>query len=131
LPTIQVEGRTDEILSFRGQDGQTVELLPMAVSTVVEETPGVHRCQVIQTTPATLTVRLEETPGAERTQVWEAVVERLQTYLEAQGLPFVSVERAAEAPMPDPRSGKFRHVWADLHTLMSNAQAAPEVSTPG
>src|SRR5688572_20945102 len=49
LPTIRVEGRTDEILRVPRTGGVEVVLLPMAVATVVEETPGVRRYQVLQT----------------------------------------------------------------------------------
>ncbi|GGG51975.1 hypothetical protein GCM10011374_13380 [Kocuria dechangensis] len=110
LPTIRVEGRTDEILRVAGDGGGEVVLLPMAVSTVVEETPGVLRHQVLQTGPAALAVRLEETPGADRDEVWSRVRARLGLFLREQGAGGVAVERAGEPPRPDPRSGKLRHV---------------------
>jgi phenylacetate-CoA ligase len=109
LPTIRVEGRTDEILHLRHADGSTVALLPMAVSTVVEETPGVHRFQILQTDDRTLTLRLDTDPG-HREAVWEVVHRRLDTFLRDQGLPAVTVELSPELPQPDPHSGKLRHV---------------------
>ena len=45
LPTIRVEGRTDEILRVPRTGGGAAVLLPMAVATVVEETRGVRRYQ--------------------------------------------------------------------------------------
>jgi phenylacetate-coenzyme A ligase PaaK-like adenylate-forming protein len=113
LPTVQVEGRTDEILAFVTPDGRDVHLLPMGLATVIEETPGVRRFQAIQRGPMELVVRLEaHTPGAEQA-VWPLVQARVRDYLVAQGLAALWVERAAEPPRPDPRSGKFRHVWAE------------------
>ena len=38
--------------------------------------------------------------------------ERLTPFLARQGLPGVAVLPASEPPGPDPRSGKFRQVWA-------------------
>ena len=73
LATISVEGRTDEILRLpHAGDGEAV-LLPMAVATVVEETLGVRRYQVLQTAPDVLTVRLDHDPRTDRVEVWQRV----------------------------------------------------------
>lgn len=114
LPAISVEGRTDEILSFPTTGGEMVRLLPMALATVVEETPGVSRFQIMQTAPMAVALRLEVVSTAESERVWASVKQRMCSYLVAQGLSDVKVERAAEPPTRDPRSGKFRHVWAEL-----------------
>ena len=66
LETISVEGRTDEILRVPSSGGGEAVLLPMALATVVEETPGVRRYQVVQTARDALTVRLENNPGTDR-----------------------------------------------------------------
>lgn len=110
LPTIAVEGRTDEILRVPTADGGEAVLLPMAVATAVEETPGVRRYQVLQTAPATLAVRLESDPGADRVAVWRLVRQRLDALLQAHDAAAVALELAAEAPQANPRSGKLRHV---------------------
>lgn len=110
LPTIEVEGRTDETLHLPGITSDRVDLLPMAVATVVEETPGVRRFQVIQTAPATLAVRLEPAPGADVHEVWTRVQGRLTDYLHEQKTAPVQIEVDTEPPRPDPRSGKLRHV---------------------
>lgn len=87
-------------------------MLPLALVTVIEETPGVHRCQAIRTGPRALTVRLEMSPDADPAQVWRAVDERLRAFFAAQGTAPVVVEHAAEPPALDPTSGKFREVWS-------------------
>ena len=38
----------------------------------------------------------------------------LRALFEAQDVPDVSIERAAEPPTRDERSGKFRHVWSEV-----------------
>jgi phenylacetate-CoA ligase len=117
LPAIRVEGRHDEILPLNTTNGELIQLLPMALTTVIEETPGVRRFQVIQTAPATLGVRLEVTPGVDGPQVWETGARRLRDYLSTQGLSSVRVEMALEPPCRDPISGKFRQVWRDLEAV--------------
>ncbi len=113
LPAIQVEGRRDELLQLQTPSGAWIPLLPMALGTVIEETPGVRRFQVIQTGPATLTVRLEAVVASHTDAVWQEVEPHLRSYLAAQGLASVTLERASELPQRDPRSGKFRHVWSE------------------
>ncbi len=101
------------MLAFPSPTAETVHLLPLALATVVEDTPGVYRYQVVQTGPTRLEVRLEVAPMAQPDQVWEAVQQRLREYLASQGLSTVTVERGATPPMRDPRTGKYRHVWAE------------------
>lgn len=98
MPALRVEGRQDEILTFPTSGGATVQVLPMALATVVETTQGVRRYQVIQTEPCALTVRLEVVPGAEGAQVWKSAMARLREFLNAHGLSEVAVREAAEAP---------------------------------
>ena len=56
----------------RTEGGEAV-LLPMAVATVVEETRGVRRYQVLQTATTVITIRLDHEPGTDRAEVWQRV----------------------------------------------------------
>lgn len=114
LPAIQVEGRRDETLLFRSSAGKSIPLLPIALATVVEETPGVGSYQLIQTGPACLRIRLEEAPGHDRSRVGDEVANRLQEFLSSQGLEEGVVERTEERPVRDPRGGKLRQVFSVL-----------------
>jgi hypothetical protein len=89
---------------------------------VMKETPGVYRFQAIQTAPNQLTVRLETKSPADRAEVWTPLQQQIQTYLHRQGLNNVQVELAAELPIRDPRSGKFRHVWAENMVAVTNTE---------
>jgi phenylacetate-CoA ligase len=122
LPAIRVDGRTDDILRFAAPDGTIVPVLPLALWSVMKETFGVHRFQAIQTAPDQLTVRLETKSGADRAEVWTSLQQQIQTYLQRQGLNNVQVELAAELPIRDPRSGKFRHVWAENMRAAANTE---------
>ena len=124
LPALRVEGRTNDTLTFPAVDGGTARILPLALVTVVEETPGVRRCQIIQTAPATLLLRLETEQDTEPSRlkaVWEAVVERLRGYLRQHRVADPTVNRAAESPQPDPRSGKVRQVCTALPASEASA----------
>lgn len=114
LPAIRVSGRRDDILEFSHATGAPVRLLPMAVAAIVEETPGVHRYQIIQVGPACLRVRLDVEAGADPAHTGRAVLDRLQSFLATQGVPQATVELAKEPPQRDPVSGKFRLVWREM-----------------
>ena len=114
LPTIQVEGRRDEILVFPSSLGETIPLLPMALATVVEETPGIGSYQLVQTGPAHLRIRLDEAPGHDRTRVGNVIADRLREFLSAQGLKAVVVEMTEERPTRDPAGGKLRQIFSAL-----------------
>lgn len=113
LPSVHVVGRTDEILTFKSPGGVMVHVLPLALWSVIKETPGVLRFQAVQTEPDKLTVRLEVKEFDEVNAVWYALRQRVHAFLAAQGLANVTIERSAELPRRDPRSGKYRHIWAD------------------
>ena len=113
LPLIKVEGRTDEILRFQSPSGGLIPVLPLALWSVIKETPGVLRFQAIQTAPDTLKIRLEAKHTEDSEAVWKRVYVNARDYLTQQGLGNVSIVRAEEPPMRDPKSGKFRNVWAE------------------
>lgn len=113
LPLIKVEGRTDEILRFESSSGGLIPVLPLALWSVIKETPGVLRFQAIQTAPDSLKIRLEAKHTEEYQAVWQRVYVNARDYLIQQGLDNVNIVRAEEPPMRDPKSGKFRNVWAE------------------
>ena len=111
LPVVKIEGRAGDLVSFAAPDGRTVTVLPLALGTVIEETPGVRRFQAIRTGPTSVRLRLETVPGADRAQVQAAVEERLGSFFKTQGTVPIAVDHADEPPRAD-RSGKFRQVWS-------------------
>lgn len=112
LPAIRVAGRRDDVLHLESADGRRVAIVPIAVSVVTDTTPGVARCQLVQTGRSTLQVRLDVTPGFEAERVWRDVTANLGRFLAGQGLANVELVRTREPPARSPRSGKFRHVIA-------------------
>jgi phenylacetate-coenzyme A ligase PaaK-like adenylate-forming protein len=111
FPTLRVEGRSGDVLSFAAADGSVVTVLPLALGTVIEETAGVRRFQAIRTGLRSLTVRIEVWPDAVTAAVRAEAGERLGKFFAAQGAGGVDVRFADEPPRPD-RSGKFREVWS-------------------
>lgn len=109
LPVLRIEGRRDDTLHFPGTSKRDVAILPLALATIIEETPGVAAFQAYETSGDTLHVRLEA-PG-DRDLVWSRAAANVRRFLEAQGAASVKVELDDEPPRRDPRTGKLRQVW--------------------
>ncbi|ADU00349.1 MULTISPECIES: phenylacetate--CoA ligase family protein [Mycolicibacterium] len=114
FPTIDVVGRTDDTLTFTTPDGGQVEILPLAVATVAEETAGVVGCQLIQRAPTALSVRLRVEPPEEQDAVWPVLKDRLAAFLSEHGATAVTIDKDDEPPALNPRSGKYRQVYVDI-----------------
>ena len=110
LPAIRVEGRREDVLSFIARDGTSRRLIPLALTTVVEETADVHRFQIVQQRADALALRFDIDDPQRRSAAFAAAASGLRHYLAAQGLPDVAIELDTCPPMPDPKSGKLRQV---------------------
>jgi putative adenylate-forming enzyme len=110
-PAMRVEGRKDAMLSLRTRAGRTVRLLPLAVTSVVEEAAGEHRFQIAQSAPDHLVIRMEgEGTPRQRAARWKLAHDALRDYLAVQSLPNVRITLDRAAPRVDPRSGKLHSV---------------------
>lgn len=112
LPVIRVEGRRDDVLSLRARDRRTMQLAPLALTTVLEEALASRRFQLVQTGPSRIVVRLAAHDARERAGAWPAARDALHAWLAQQGLENVELYLDSAAPVPDPRSGKLREVLA-------------------
>lgn len=110
LPAIKAEGRRDDIVSLLGADGSTVRLLPLALTTIVEEAAQLHRFQIVQTGPARLMLRIDPGTRDEHGEARRAAVHALREYLRQQSLSNVEVGLDKHPPLTDRRSGKLREV---------------------
>lgn len=125
FPTIQVIGRTDEILSLPTPDGEMIRIFPLAISSIAEETPGVYSCQIIQTEPLKLKVRLAVKETGSEQAVWDALQKRLEAYLTEHGISDVTLVKAPEPPQLHPKSGKFQQVWSEVKEIESDVAIEP------
>ena len=105
LPVLQVLGRHDEVLQMSGQGGRSVTLLPLALSTVLEEEAGVFDFQLGRLDARTLVLQLGEqdaaAPGCEA-----RCREVLQRWAQLQGLQDFELLIRPARPVARGRSGK-------------------------
>ena len=82
FPAIRVEGRCDDVVVRARKDRRTVKLLPLALTTVLEDEAGVYRFQLMQASATALVLRLDpERVGA---KAMERCSESLRGFLDAQ-----------------------------------------------
>ena len=110
LAAIKVEGRKSDVLTLPSSNGHLIKILPLALATIVEETPGVSRFQILQTGDKSIEIRLEVKLGADPEQVWHNLVKAVRVYLGGQGVGEVEIRRSSEPPRPSPVSGKFQQI---------------------
>lgn len=111
LPVIEVQGRRDDPLVMAGRDGQPVTLLPMALTTVLEDEAGVFDFQLRQRDDHTLVLGLD-LHGPEATAVAARCRAVLKNFAVTQGLGPIHVVVELESALSRGRSGKAQRVVA-------------------
>jgi len=111
LPAIEVLGRHDDLLHLAGRGARRVPLLPLALSTVLEDEAGVFDFQLLQRGPRTLALRLGAGAAADAGAVARCRAV-LRTFARAQGVPALQVIDETEQPPLRGRSGKVQRVVA-------------------
>jgi phenylacetate-coenzyme A ligase PaaK-like adenylate-forming protein len=113
MPAIRVEGRRDDVIVLPGEAGHEVRVVPMALTTLVEEAAGVHRFQIAWTRPYRLALRLDsKEAGHRRGVVFHRAARALESYLHRLGVSAVDIVLDPAPPTPDARSGMLRAVVA-------------------
>lgn len=109
LPVIQVRGRDDEPLVLRGRHGETVTLLPMALTTVLEEEAGVFDFQLVQRDDHSLTLRLPLS-GEAADAAFARCRSALAAFAASQGLRGLSIHEERAVALARGHSGKVCRV---------------------
>lgn len=111
LPVLQVQGRHDEPLVMAGNKGQPVTLLPLALSTVLEDNAGVFDFYLLQIDACTLELHLP-LEGEAGQQVLARCSTELQAFASRMGLAPIQVHGRLGPTAPRGRSGKACRIVA-------------------
>lgn len=107
LPVIELAGRQDAVLHVRGAHNRRVALLPLALTTLLEEQAGVFDFQIGQPDERTLSLAL---PAGVDAATRQRCHDLLLTFAAQQGAPALTiVDRPA---LQRARSGKLKRVRA-------------------
>lgn len=111
LPVITVAGRHDDRLQMAGHQGQAVCLLPLALSTVLEDEAGVYDFMLTQRDRHTLLLQLPLAPDRAAAPLARGCA-ALQAFAERQGVARPRVLGEAGCPVAHGRSGKAQRITA-------------------
>jgi phenylacetate-coenzyme A ligase PaaK-like adenylate-forming protein len=111
LPVIEVSGRRDDPLVMAGRTGRAITLLPMALSTVLEDEAGVFDFHLRQLDDHTLELRLP-LQGADGEKALARCRLELNKFALAQELQPIRVIGELGHDMPRGRSGKAKRIVA-------------------
>jgi phenylacetate-CoA ligase len=111
LPTLDVQGRCDDTLQFGSHSGRTVRVLPLALSTIVEDNAGLFDFQVIQQGPSELSLNTGSR-GAAASEALRRARGVVSTFLKSQGAAAVHIRCHTGQPPRRGRSGKLQRVVA-------------------
>lgn len=113
LPVIQVQGRHDDCLVMAGTPGRVVTLLPLALSTVLEERAGLYDFELVQRDRHTLVLRLPLPPDQAAGPLARGCA-ALHEFASSQGVHRLQVlGEATDRPVSRGPSGKARRIVAD------------------
>lgn len=129
LPVIEVQGRSDDTLLMHAPGGKPVRVLPLALSTVLEDDAGLFDFQLEQRGPRELVLR---TPA--RGDPARSALQRARTVLEAflvqQGVPGAQIRCHSGEPNRRGPGGKVQRVVAH-HPPATRRSGARPINYPG
>lgn len=111
LPVIEVQGRRDDALVMAGLYGRPVTLLPLALTTVLEDQAGVYDFHLRQRNDHTLVLRLA-LQGAEGAVAMARCCTVLESFAAAQELMPIKILSELGQAIPRGRSGKAQRIVA-------------------
>ncbi|MDC8771198.1 phenylacetate--CoA ligase family protein [Roseateles albus] len=111
LPVLQVQGRRDDMLYLSDRSGGRLALLPLALTTVLEDEAGLFDFQLQQLGPAALRLQLGATADHSRS-AREHCRRVLHRFLLAQGCSDISLSICSGQAFKRGRSGKQKRILA-------------------
>lgn len=111
FPWIEVQGRSDDTLTFEDGRGRSVPVLAMGLSTAIEEEAGITHFQVQQLGPRAIELRFESNV-TDPDDAFRRCKRVIQGFLRQHGLSGIDVKASGEQPRMNDRSGKLRRVRA-------------------
>lgn len=107
---LEIEGRTDDIISF----ANGVKIAPMSLYKILEEVPGVRRFQLVQTAPERFELRLAAQTEENIAGAFERAGRELTAFFDRKGVSGVEIVYSEKPPQANRVSGKFKHICREF-----------------
>lgn len=104
---IEIEGRTDDILTFKND----VKIAPMSLYKVLEEVKGVRRFQLVQKALDKVELRFI---CDDKDEAFIESKRDLEDFFKSKGLPDIKIVLSDDVPAANKVSGKFKHIYRDF-----------------
>ena len=104
---LEIEGRTDDILSF----GNGVDIAPMSLYKILEEVSEISRFQLVQKSYESMELRIV---SADRETAFEKAERELLEFFAQKGIHNMKITLSDLTPQADKISGKFKHILKDM-----------------
>jgi phenylacetate-coenzyme A ligase PaaK-like adenylate-forming protein len=111
LPRIDVQGRTDDTLHLRTARGDSVSVVPLALSTVLEDEAGLFDFQLLQRGPRELLLRTGMN-GPQADAALQRARRMLGEFLTRQGAAGLRIRCRCGEPARTGRTGKIKRIVA-------------------
>ena len=108
-PWLTVEGRSDDVLTFEGPNGE-VRVAPLPIYATLKEVGMLRRFQVVAKGGNKIELRLEPNADADPDAAFKAARDGLASFLATQGAADIEIERSSEKPRQMEGSGKYKHI---------------------
>lgn len=110
-PWVEIEGRTDEILTFTASDEQRkVKIPPLSLYAILKEVHEMKRFQLILHSNNKLELRMDCEKQDDKEKAFIKAQKAVSDYLKINGIDKVLWELSEKAPEQNPTSGKYRHI---------------------
>lgn len=106
---LEIEGRTDEILTFDTPKGEK-RIQPLALYAILKEIHQIRRFQLVMGKGNKLSLRMVCAPEENREETFGIARERVGAYLAQNGINEVEWRLSDREPEREKGSGKFKHV---------------------
>lgn len=107
-PWVEVEGRTDDILRFEGEQGD-IRIVPLALYALLKEIHEIQRFQLILRSGNQVELRIQ---AEDKMASFAKAQSVLTNYLTKSGVQ-AEIYLSEALPQPHPKSGKFKHVYME------------------
>ena len=108
-PWLEIEGRSDDVLTFREDQGD-IRVPPLAIYAQLKEVPQLRRFQLLKFPHNRMELRLEPKAGTGKDQAYAEAAKALGALLSVYGVHHFDLSLSEDQPRQHPVSGKFKHI---------------------
>lgn len=108
-PWIEVEGRSDDVLTFTEEE-KVIRIPPLAVYATLKEVHCLRRFQLVYYSENRIELRLDVDGNISRENAFTKANDALREFFRQYGIRHIDIKLSPDNPQQDLGSGKFKHI---------------------